>query len=207
MYINLRIKVPTIIETIGVAILLFYRKKRYGYPFRKIKLTQGKFAIVDQEDYEKLNAHKWRAHSNHNIAFYAVRMTGYSINGKRKTIQMHREIMRPADDLFVDHINHDGLDNRKINLRIVTPAQNNYNCRKRKGEHSSKYKGVSLDKREKRWRADISYKCKRIHLGYFDNEEEAAKAYDEAAKELYGEYAVLNFSQTPTTGVGAKPLI
>jgi hypothetical protein len=199
--ISFQIPYPTIIESIVVYFLLRYRKNKYGYPFRKIKLTQGKFAIVDQEDFEKLNAHKWYA-KRCGRNFYAHRK-----NGAGATASMHRQIMKPPTGYCVDHKNGDGLNNTRNNLRIVTIAENNYNKRKSLNVRSSKYKGVSIDKRTNKWRAIIYYKYIKIHLGCFDNEEEAARAYDEAARELYGEYAMLNFEQTPTTGVGANPRI
>jgi hypothetical protein len=103
--------------------------------------------------------------------------------------------MKPPRGYCVDHKNGDGLNNTRNNLRIVTIAENNYNKRKSLNVRSSKYKGVSIDKRTNKWRAIIYHKYIKIHLGFFDNEEEAARAYDEAAKELYGEYAVLNFKE------------
>ncbi|MGB8225377.1 MAG: AP2/ERF family transcription factor [Sedimentisphaerales bacterium] len=190
--IPIPIFMPAVFVRIGAAILLFYRKKRYGYPFRKIKLTQNKFAIVDQEDYEKLNANKWYA-KRCGRNFYAHRK-----NGAGATMSMHRQIMKPPRGYCVDHKNGDGLNNTRNNLRIVTTAENNYNKRKSLNVRSSKYKGVSIDKRTNKWRAIIYYKYIKIHLGCFDSEEEAARAYDEAARELYGEYAMLNFTTENT---------
>jgi hypothetical protein len=107
---------------------------------------------------------------------------------------MHRVIMNAPADRFVDHKHGEGLDNRKENLRIVTCAQNQYNRRKMTTRQtSSKYKGVYFRKNYKKYCAQIRYKGKRMHLGYFDNETDAAKAYDEAAKKLFGEFARLNF--------------
>ena len=106
---------------------------------------------------------------------------------------MHRQVMKYEGELFVDHINGNGLDNRKDNLRLATPEENKHNSRKRGGRGQSKYKGVTLDKKKNQWRVRIGYKGKRIFLGCFDDEIEAAKAYDGSAKELYGEYARLNF--------------
>ncbi len=200
---------PSFIERLGVAILLFYRKKRYDCAFRKIKLTRGKYAIVSPEDFEAVNRHKWQATNNHNNTFYAIR-TVY-INGVRKRLMMHREIMKlPPFDSFgkaqdrsaqgregfvVDHQDGNGLNNTRDNLSIVTAAENSYNRRKMAREGTSKYKGVSRDRRNNRYRAIITYKGQVLHLGSFDNEIDAAKAYDEAAKELYGKYAFLNFRQ------------
>jgi hypothetical protein len=190
MYINLHIKVyvPRLIEWPIVAIALWFRKKQYGYEFRRIKLTKGQYTIVDVEDYPKLAGDEWQFYESESKNFYAVRLD------KNKLVKMHREIMNNPVGLFVDHKNGNGLDNRKKNLRIATPAQNNYNSRKRGGNVSSKYKGVSKIKKNNRWRAYITIAGpKQKHLGYFDNEIEAAKAYDGAAKELFGEFARLNF--------------
>jgi hypothetical protein len=106
---------------------------------------------------------------------------------------MHREILYAPKDKVVDHINHNGLDNRRENLRLVTIEQNVWNTRKQRRLTASRYKGVTLHKGQ--WRSVIYRRKKQIHLGYFDTEETAAKAYDVKAKELFGEYACLNFSE------------
>jgi len=174
-----------------VALVLFYRRIHYGYPFRRIQLTQGKYAIVDPEDYERLNKYKWHAVKSKNT-FYAVRRIHIGKN-KWKHIKMHREILDPPDHLYVDHINHKGFDNRKANLRTATHMQNSYNRIHFRKNSSSKYKGVSWKKRTKKWNVQISHNGKSKFIGSFDNEIEAAKAYDEAAKKYHKEFAVLNF--------------
>jgi len=106
---------------------------------------------------------------------------------------MHREVLKVKDNEMIDHINGNGLDNRKENLRLATRSQNMQNSKKRK-KTSSKYKGVGWSKKTKKWRARIwtvSGKC--IHIGYFVSELDAAKAYDEKAKELFGSYYSPNF--------------
>ena len=120
--------------------------------------------------------------------FYAHKRNEAGVN-----VSMHREIMKPIKGYCVDHKDGDGLNNKRDNLRIVTIAENNYNKSKSRRTLSSQYKGVSIDKRTNKWRVIIYYKYRKIHLGMFDDEIEAAKAYDEAAKELYGKYAKLNF--------------
>jgi len=107
---------------------------------------------------------------------------------------MHREVIHPPDHLFVDHINHNGLDNRKANIRPATHSQNNFNrIISTRGDLSSKYKGVAWNKSKKKWQARIGIYGKRKHIGHFKDEIQAAKAYDKAAKKYHGEFASLNF--------------
>lgn len=154
-----------------------------------IPLTQGLYALVDGKDYDWLMQRKWWAVKG-GRSYYAVRQVGE----KRKTIWMHREILNTPQGSFTDHINHNGLDNRKQNLRICTHSQNLRN-QKLQQERTSKYKGVSWQKNCTMWVAFIGYKGKKIYLGAFDNEIEAAKKYDQKAKELFGEFAYTNFPQ------------
>lgn len=159
---------------------------------RLIPLTQGKFATVDVDDYDRFSQCKWCASKSHNNRFYAVR---YKNN---KTIMMHRQIMNAPAGLVVDHIDGNGLNNRKSNLRICTQAQNFLNSRPRRN-CGSRYKGVSLYKREKMWRVKIFHNSRTINIGQFDDEIEAALAYDRKAAELFGEFAYLNFPTTDCT--------
>jgi len=187
----LKIPIPALFLRLGICFLLLYRKKHFSRPFRKIWLTQCKLTIVSPEDFETLNSHKWHV-TGCDKNFYAIRYLG-QINGKKKFISMHRFIMHPPTGLVVDHVDGVGLNNTRTNLRIATIAQNTYNCRKTYRKTRSQYKGVCYDTHRNIFRADIRYKCKRRFLGHFDNETDAAKAYDKAAIELFGDYANLNF--------------
>lgn len=155
---------------------------------REIKLTQGKVAMVDDEDFERINQFKWHAHKpTASRTYYAVR------NGlpKGKRIFLHREIMQTDKDLTVDHIDHDGLNNQKSNLRNCTHQQNTSNKSAHKNS-TSKYVGVSFDKARNKWAAGIKINYKRIALGRYITEEGAAEAYNIAAKKLHGEFANIN---------------
>ena len=186
----IKINIPDRLEKIAVIPLLLYRRLRYGYAFRRIPLTQGKYAIVDNDDYFRLNKYKWHT-SRGRSTFYAVRDIRTGKN-KQKEIIMHREIMKTDDEFYVDHINGNGLDNRKANLRAATALQNSWNCRKTRRKKSSKYKGVSWLKRQKIWQSRIQANGKMIFLGNFKDEKKAAEVYDQAAQKHHKEFAVLN---------------
>jgi hypothetical protein len=159
---------------------------------KTIPLTQGKVAIVDDRDYRWLSQYKWHAQKSGNRPglYYAVRNA--TINKHRKTIQMHREIMNPPDDLEIDHRNNNALDNRRSNMRTCTRAQNMANSRAQRRK-SSAFKGVSFHKDYRKWRVRIMHLGKDLHLGFFRSQVRAAKAYDDKAKELFGEFAYPNF--------------
>ena len=146
-----------------------------------IPLSRGKFAKVDPEDAERVLA----------MAPWQCTKTGYAIKilWKSRTL-LHRFLMDAPDDMQVDHINGDKLDCRKANLRLATDLQNRHNTPPHR-DCVSGFKGVSFN--GKRWRARIYAQGKQRALGYFDTLEEAARVYDAAAKELYGEFAWLNF--------------
>ena len=154
---------------------------------KEIRLTKNKITIVDDMDYEKLNKYKWHTLSN-GYTFYAVRKP------KSGVILMHREIMglTNGDKLQVDHFDDNGLNNQRSNLRICNNGQNQMNKGKQ-SNNTSGYKGVNYKKEKNKWQANIEFKGKLSFLGYFTTKEEAAKAYDKKAIELFGEFAKTNF--------------
>lgn len=170
--------------------LLVYRRRKYGKPFMRIKLAENLYAHVDFDDFCRLIRYKWYAFYN-GYTHYAVRPAYF--NGFACLIRMHRVIMKAPRDRVVDHIDRNGLNNCRYNLRNATRAENALNNRRGFNSPTSKYKGVFYDKRRGKFRATIWVDGKKKHLGYFDNEIDAAKAYDKAAKLHRGEFAVLNF--------------
>jgi hypothetical protein len=147
---------------------------------KELTLAKGKVALVDDEDYVEVIKYKWWLDSDY--------VRGW-VNGNQT--RLHNFIMGENDGMEVDHINRNGLDNRRCNLRFVTRSQNSMN-RDANKNGTSKYKGVRL-LRQKYWTAQIKLKGKNIHLGNFKSELLAAEAYDKAAKKYFGEYARLNF--------------
>ena len=156
---------------------------------KKIPLTQGKFTVVEDTDYEWLNQWKWRFDS----CGYAARTDRST--GKTITIRMHRLINSTPKGLFTDHVNGNRLDNRRNNLRTATHLENSINRTKStniKYKSKSRFKGVTRVKPTHRWRARGTSSGKLMHIGWFDSEIEAAEAYNEFAKKHFGEYAQLN---------------
>ena len=159
---------------------------------KTIPLTKGKEAIVDDEDFEWLSQWKWCTkvswRGNTEI-FYAVR--GKGPRKAMKIFKIHRVIMNAKPGQIIDHINGDGLDNRRCNLRFVTASQNSWNTRPG-GRGSSRFKGVSWSKPKKKWRAYINLNNRQQHINHCELELQAAFAYNIRAILLFGEYACLN---------------
>lgn len=154
----------------------------------KVKSSDGKIHIVkiDEEDYSKIKDYNWRANKAKGYNYYYV-----VAHKNKKAILLHRLIMNVKKGCLIDHLNHDTLDNRKENLRICTYQQNMHNRKKIKIK-TSKYKGVHFDKTKDKYIATIVVNKKRIKLGYFFNEENAALKYNEAAIKYFGQFALLN---------------
>lgn len=160
---------------------------------KEIQLTQGKVAIVDDDDFELLNKWKWCFHKREN------RNTGYAVrnersaDGKDRTVPMHRSIMNLhfSDTKEVDHRNGNGCDNQRKNLRVCSRQENQCN-----GvlpvNNKSGFRGVFWVKENLKWRAKISYRNRTIYLGSFSDKALAAHAYNEAARKYHGEFARFN---------------
>lgn len=159
---------------------------------KEIILTQGKVALVDDEDFEYFNQWKWYARKDANN-FYAQR-NGYKENGKRGAIHMHREILGLTNrHILCDHRDHNGLNNQRYNLRVTSYSGNAINTLSSR-KSTSIFLGVSWHKKNKKWIATISKNKVPKYLGSFHCEIEAAKTYDKHALEIHGEFANLNFN-------------
>jgi hypothetical protein len=164
----------------------------------RIPLTQGKFAIVDPEDYDRLAKYKWHL-SRSPTGSYAARWQRCRPGGPRKKIWMHREVIDVPKHMLCDHKNGNGLDNRRANLRPATVSQNLCNRRKTKAKTRSIYKGLEWDKIQRKWKVRIQHDGRRIYIGSFSNEIDAAKAYDIKATAIFGQFACLNFPQNKSS--------
>lgn len=157
----------------------------------KIQLGPDHVTIVDDSDLEFLSRYSWYLHKTPTGKLY-VRTT-ITKNGIKKNFSMHRMLLAAGKGQKVDHRNGDGLDNQRSNLRQCTLQQNNRNQKLR--PHSSKFKGVTWRKSRDKWYCQLELgNRKNLYIGSYDTEEEAAKAYDEAAKKHFGEFARLNFA-------------
>lgn len=153
----------------------------------KIQLTQGKVALVDAADFDFLSQWPWHAFKNPNGQFYACRNSDFSADGKRKHIFMHRVLADTPEGFDTDHINGDSLDNRRCNLRVASRSQNMWNrAPNRRG--TSRHKGVSWHKQHRKWCANIQVNKRRIFIGLFRSETEAAEAYAKRAATEFGEF-------------------
>jgi len=156
----------------------------------EILLTQGRVAQIDPEDWPLVSQYTWHAKLENDYLWYAA--TSTRERGKQRTIKMHDLLMSPPPGMMVDHRNSKAtLDNRRSNLRICTNAQNQQNTGSRCG--SSPFKGVSWSARKEKWLVQFRCHGKYRFVGYFADEEAAARAYDEAILPLAGEFARLNF--------------
>lgn len=161
---------------------------------KEIPLSQGQFALVDDEDYEYLSINRWYYQNG-----YAVRSKHVHVAINKYTtiaILMHRVILKCKKNQTIDHINRNGMDNRKSNLRIVTKSQNAFNTTKkhivRVHDNVSRHRGVHWDKYTHQWKSEIQILGKRIWLGRFDSEEEAAKAYNSALIRFVPQHGIPN---------------
>jgi hypothetical protein len=151
----------------------------------KLPLSKNKYALVDDEDYPKVSKHKWfviqRGKSEHACRTVIE-------NGNKRTEYLHRALLNPNSNEVVDHINGNGLDNQKANLRLCTKQQNSWNSDKNT-KNVSGYKGVSFEKTTGKWRVRIRKDGKSYSYGLYEQAEEASKVYLEKAQELFGQYA------------------
>jgi len=155
---------------------------------KKIPLSNGGVALVDNDDFEHLSKYNWFSRTFHGTEYAHAHMRQ---NGRRRQVRMHRLLMGVPSSTGIDHKNGNGLDNRRRNLRTATTAQNNQN--RRRGAGRSKYIGVSWCSQTSRWRASIKVDGRFRHIGRFSFEEEAAEAYDMRALYHWRRFAGLNF--------------
>ena len=155
---------------------------------KQIPLTKGKIALVDDEDYEEVSAYNWYAHycpfgGGTWYAYY-----GGTSHGERIRLKMHRMIMNAPDDTLIDHVDHDGLNNQKSNLRLCSKTENGQNRKGPTITNPTGYRGVSVRQHTKRFMARICVNGKSIYLGYYNTPSEAHSAFEEAARKYFGDF-------------------
>lgn len=169
---------------------------------KEVDLCGGGKAKIDHSDSDLVNRYVWSIERKGHTSYAVCYLDPSDLT---RCIRMHRLIMQPKPDEVVDHIDGNGLNNQRFNLRICTLAENSRNRRKSPGR-SSNYKGVTKTTgRKKCWKAQIATGAKVRSIGYFATEEEAARAYDLAAVDVFGQFACLNFPAVARNDAGRKP--
>jgi hypothetical protein len=198
MGVKVTITVPIWLDRVCAWPAVEYRKWKYGYTFRRIYIGEGLWAILDCEDYYRYGSLKWSV-AGKDGKYYPIR--GVRVGPREIRLKsLHRVIMKAKKGKLIDHRNGNSLDARRANLRRATNSQNSYNRQKTKTKNAtSKYRGVIRFRRTGRWLARIKYRGKSKHLGYYENESDAARAYDKAAKKYYKDFARLNFPEEKAT--------
>lgn len=163
---------------------------------KEITLNLDYVALISDEDYERVvEAGPWSTKVSHGVPMYARRSIRKP-DGIRTKQSLHRFILGLTDPrILVDHKNRYGLDNRRENLRLATVSQNGANAHKHRDGTTSRFKGVSWHRRDRKWRAQIGFEGHRVALGYFTDELSAARAYDVAARKHFGEFAKCNLGK------------
>lgn len=161
---------------------------------KNISLGNGKYASVDDQDFHKVLGYNWiakpsKGKNGRTYTEYAI-FREY-VRGKRVSVRMHRFILDAPYGVHVDHIDGNGLNNTRCNLRICT-AKDNQGNRRKFSSTSSQYKGVCWNKKTSKWRAQLSSSRQRVFVGEFTSELDAAHAYDAAALKYFGEFARIN---------------
>lgn len=163
-------------------------------PLSRFGKNKGKFVtVVDDCDFEALSAFNWSVKSN-GYTFYACRMTKHAEGRGGITVFMHREIMNADYQQQIDHIDGNGLNNTRSNLRACSQSENSMNRKPRRNSLSG-FKGVTFHSKSGKWYSSITANGKNISIGYFDNPKDAAIAYDKVAINIHGKFARLNFSK------------
>ena len=152
---------------------------------KEINLTQGKIALVDDADYELAKTHKWCARKSRNLYYASAKISG-------KNVSLHAFLLASPKNSEIDHVDGNGLNNQRLNLRICSHMENMAN-QKQHRDSKSPYKGISRAQHCDRWAAQLFFQGRKLYLGLFKDPIDAAKAYDAKAKELFGSFARLNF--------------